>query len=334
MFSKLYEKIKIFILENIKFLISLIVLIFVFTYEFPYVVYTPGGLVPLESRISIEGEYDSVGSLNMSYVSMRKGNLPTIIFSFLIPNWDLVKSSEVTYNDESLDELMKLEKLYMTSSVNNATIIAYEKADKELRITKKINNVSYIADFANTDVLLYDIVLKADGIEISDINEMKTVVNTHEVGDIIKITVLRNGKEKECFAYVTEQNGEKKIGIAFLTTCEYETDPEIEVKTKSSESGSSGGLMLSLAIYNKLVEYDITHGLTIVGTGTIDAMGNVGKIDGIKYKLLGASKKTDIFLCPEENYEEAIKVKNEYNLEMEIKMVKTFDEAVEYLSNL
>lgn len=334
MFSKLYEKIKIFILENMKFLISLMVLIFVFTYELPYVVYTPGGLVPLESRISIGGEYDSVGSLNMSYVSMRKGNLPTILLSYIIPNWDLVKSSEVTYNDESLDELLKLEKLYMTSSVDNATIVAYKKADKELNITNNVNNVSYIADFAKTDVMLYDIVLSVDGIKINDINEMKSVVNDHEVGDMLKITVLRDGKEKECFAYVTDQEGEKKIGIAFLTTYEYETDPEIEVKTKSSESGSSGGLMLSLAIYNKLVEYDITHGLTIVGTGTIDAMGNVGKIDGIKYKLLGASKKTDIFLCPEENYEEALSVKEEFNLDMEIKMVKTFDEAVEYLSNL
>lgn len=334
MFSKLYEKIKIFILENMKFLISLIVLIFVFTYEFPYVVYTPGGLVPLESRISIEGEYDSVGSLNMSYVSMRRGNLPTIALSYLIPNWDLVKSSEVTYNEESLDELLKLEKLYMKSSVDNATIVAYEKADKELRITNNVNNVSYIADFANTDVELYDIVLSADGIKINDISDMKTLVNSHEVGDSLKIMVERNGKEEECFAYVTDQEGEKKIGIAFLTTYEYETDPEIEVKVKSSESGSSGGLMLSLAIYNKLVEYDITHGLTIVGTGTIDATGNVGKIDGIKYKLLGASKKTDIFLCPEENYEEALRVKKEYNLDMEIKMVKTFDEAVEYLSNL
>ena len=43
--------------------------------------------------------------------------------------------------------------------------------------------------------------------------------------------------------------------------------------------------MTALAIYNYLTEEDITHGKTIVGTGTIDINGNVGLIGGVKYKL-------------------------------------------------
>ena len=54
MLNKIYEKIKRFILENYKFMIILIVLVFTFTYEFPYVVYTPGGIVNLEKRIDVE----------------------------------------------------------------------------------------------------------------------------------------------------------------------------------------------------------------------------------------------------------------------------------------
>ena len=125
-----------------------------------------------------------------------------------------------------------------------------------------------------------------------------------------------------------------KVGIAFLTTYEYDTDPSISVKTKSSESGSSGGLMLSLAIYNAITKEDITKGKTIVGTGTIDILGNVGKIDGVKYKILGAVKnKADLFICPKENYEEAMKVKKEHNLDINIVSVETFDEAINYLKN-
>ena len=90
--------------------------------------------------------------------------------------------------------------------------------------------------------------------------------------------------------------------------------------------------MLSLAIYNAISDYDITKGRTIVGTGTIDILGNVGEIDGIKYKLLGAVKNdADIFLCPKENYEEAIEVKNEFDLDIKIYSVATFDEALEIL---
>ena len=49
-----------------------------------------------------------------------------------------------------------------------------------------------------------------------------------------------------------------------------------------------------LAIYKELIEEDITHGLKIVGTGTIDELGNVGEIDGVKYKILGAVKNKAI----------------------------------------
>lgn len=332
MFNKIYDKVKLFILENIKFLISLIILIFIFTFEFPYVVYTPGGLVNLNERIDVEDGYEKDGSLNMSYVSMRKGTIPNILLSYAIPNWDLKKSEDVTIKDESIDELLKLERIYMTSSINNATLLAYEKAGKDVNITKRINNVTYIADFAKTDIKLQDELLEVEDTNVENIDDLRNIVKSKEVGDKINITVKRNDKVKNCYAFVSNQDEEKKIGIAFLTTYEYDTNPEIKVKTKTSESGSSGGLMLTLAIYNDLVQDDLTKGRKIVGTGTISLDGTVGAIDGVKYKMLGASKKhADIFLCPEENYEEALNVKEEFDLKLTLKSVKTFDDAVEYL---
>ena len=106
-----------------------------------------------------------------------------------------------------------------------------------------------------------------------------------------------------------------------------------KIKTKNSESGSSGGLMTSLAIYNSLTKNDITKGKIIAGTGTIDASGNVGEIGGVKYKILG-SKKADIFLCPKENYDEAMKVKKENELNMKIVSVESLKNAVNYLEGL
>ena len=42
----------------------------------------------------------------MSYVTLRKGNIPSILLSFVIPDWDLLKESEVTIDDESVDDLL------------------------------------------------------------------------------------------------------------------------------------------------------------------------------------------------------------------------------------
>ena len=257
-----------------------------------------------------------------------------LLLSFVVPNWDILPSEEITREDESVDDLLELEKLYMKSSIDNATILAFREAGKELNITREVNNIVYIADEAETDLEMYDELLSVDEKNLATIDELRAYVNTLNEGDTVSILVNRDGKEKECSAKIYNTSDGLKVGISFLTTYEYETTPEIEVTTKNSESGSSGGLMLSLAIYNAIADEDITKGRTIVGTGTIDINGNVGEIDGVKYKLLGANKNNaEIFLCPMENYEEALEVKEEYDLDVEIHGVATFSEALEYLMN-
>ncbi len=334
MFSKLYSNIKNFIVENYKFLIIWGIIIFLFFYEFPFVIYTPGGIVNLESRIEVTDGYESDGTFNMSYVSLVKGTLPMILLSYVIPNWDLISSSEITSEDSSVDDLLELEKLYMTSSIDNATILAYNKAGADINITREVNTIVYIADEAETDLEVYDEILEVEGQVINSVSELSAIVTDKTVGDSLNIVVSRNGKEQNCTAKIYDTPDGLKIGISFLTTYEYDTTPEISVKTRSSESGSSGGLMLTLAIYDALVEEDITKGRTIVGTGTISLDGTVGAIDGVKYKILGAVKNdADIFLCPLENYEEAISVKEEFDLDIEIHGVATFDEALEYLDS-
>lgn len=335
MFNKIYDSIKNFIINNYKFLIVWIIIVVLLFYELPYVIYTPGGIVNLEERIVVDGEEDvTAGSLNMSYVSLVKGTIPMLLISFVVPNWDILPSEEITREDESVDELLELEKLYMKSSIDNATILAFREAGKELNITREVNNIIYIADEAETDLEMYDELLSVDGKNLATIDELRAYVNTLNEGDTVSILVNRDGKEKECSAKIYNTSDGLKVGISFLTTYEYETTPEIEVTTKNSESGSSGGLMLSLAIYNAIADEDITKGRTIVGTGTIDINGNVGEIDGVKYKLLGANKNNaEIFLCPMENYEEALEVKEEYDLDVEIHGVAIFSEALEYLMN-
>ena len=93
--------------------------------------------------------------------------------------------------------------------------------------------------------------------------------------------------------------------------------------------------MLTIAIYDKLVSKDLTNGLKIVGTGTIDYDGNVGQIDGVAYKLKGAVKKgADIFIAPTgENYQECVKLKNKKGYKIDIIEAKTFEQVIRQLEN-
>ena len=128
----------------------------------------------------------------------------------------------------------------------------------------------------------------------------------------------------------------KWISSSLAFSNKYKTNPNIKFNIDKNESGSSGGLITALTIYNNLVKEDITNGLTIVGTGTIDINGKVGSIGGVNYKLKSAEASgADIFFVPNgENYKEAIKLKKEKEYKIEIVGVDTFDDALEYLEKI
>lgn len=335
MFTKIYEKIKEFIKENYKGLIAIVVVFLLFMIELPYSIYTPGGAVDLNKRISVNNGYEAEGSFNMAYVSMVRGSIPFLLLSYIIPDWDIVSSDEITIEGENMEEMLEREKLYMQESMDAAIINAYRAAGADLNITGTISEVSFIAEEADTDLKIGDEIIRANQVEIHSLDDLKKVIEGLDEKEKVRLDVIRDDEEKECFAYTYKTDDGMKIGVSLLTTYEYTTAPEVSITSKASEAGSSGGLMMSLTIYNSLVPEDITGGKKIVGTGTIDIDGNVGEIGGVKYKLIGAVKSdADVFICPEENYEEAIEVALDKDYDIPIISVSTFLEAIEALEEL
>lgn len=335
MFTKIYEKIKKFIKDNYKELIILLIVFLLFTIELPYSIYTPGGAVNLNERITVEDGYESDGSFNMAYVSMVRGSIPFLLISYVIPDWDIVLADDITAEGEDMDEMLERERLYLQESIDAAIINAYQAAGKNVEITGIINEVSYLTEEADTNLEVGDQILRVNGNDINSLKDMQKIIESLDEGEKVSIQIRRDDSELECYAYTYDIEGETKIGVSLLTTYEYVTNPEVSITSKASEAGSSGGLMMSLTVYNQLVPEDITGGKKIVGTGTIDINGNVGEIGGVKYKLIGAVKNdADIFMCPEENYEEAIEVAEEKDYDITIISVSTFNEAIEKLEEL
>lgn len=333
MFNKIYENIKTFIKENYKTLLLYLILLIICTYRLPFYIYTGGGTIDLEKRIDLKG--NEKGSYNLAYVKQIYATIPTYLLSFVMDKWDVVKVSDLQIdNEEDVKDIDNREKLYLEEANNHAILNAYKLAGKTINMKESSYKVIYVNKDSDTNIIVGDKLLSVNGVKITNNLEYKKYLQTLEVGTRLEIKVERNNKEIDCYAILKEIDGEKIIGLYLVNIYDYELDPPINLKFKWNESGSSGGFMLSLAIYDRLVDDDLTKGRKIVGTGTIDANGNVGEIGGVKYKVLGASKeKADIFFCPKENYEEAINTKNKYNLKLKIVKVETLEEAINYLKN-
>lgn len=334
MFTKIYDFLKNFIKDNYKGLLAILIIYLVFSIELPYSIYAPGGAIDLDERVTIENSYQTDGSFNMAYVSMVKGSLPFLLISYVIPDWDIVKTEDLTIEGEDKEEMLAREKISLQTSIDNAILTAYNYAQQEIEITKTKAVVSYIAPEAQTDLKIGDEITKVNGEKISSFAELKAIIEQLEPKVTVNLEIIRNEKTLNITAKTYDEEG-TKIGVSIENIYEYETDPKISITSKASEAGSSGGLMMSLEIYNKLVTTDITKGYKIVGTGTIDAEGNVGEIGGVKYKLIGAvNNEADIFICPKENYKEAQKVAEEKNYDITIISVATFEEALKKLEEL
>ena len=317
------KKIKKYIKDNYLFIISCLILIFLFNYHLPYYINMPGGTIKVNDRIECKKCSDINGSLNMLYVTEYEATVPTYLLSLVIPNWDLERISKQQISNETPEDIYNRNRLMLENSVDNAIYVAYTNSNKEIKVKSKKNIV--IATTKNNGLNIGDEVLEINGREIENIEEIRNIIQNSAVNKKLLFKVLRNNKEEDIQVKVIKQNSKKMIGAVITTDYDYELDPKIKLKFRSSESGSSGGMMLALSIYTKINDQDIIKGRKIAGTGTIDYEGNVGKIDGIKYKIMGAHKnKMDIVLVPKENYKEAISVADINDYKLKIVKVESF----------
>jgi len=319
---------KKFLKENLKPIIFLVIFTFVINYELPYYISAPGGTINLSQRMDKDYDKDE-GSLNMLYVTELRGNVITVLLGKLFKNWDVYEISNQQISNEDSEGIYLRNRAMLDNSIQNAIFVAYNYAGKEINVSGKENIV--IATTKDNGIEIGDNILSINGVLFDELEDIKNMLAEYEVGANIKLKVIRRGKEHELVVKLDE---DKLLGVVIITNYIYDVSDEIEFNFKNGEGGSSGGLILSLGVYSEITGIDILKGRNIAGTGTVDINGNVGKIDGIKYKIAGAVKdKMDVILVASGNYEEALEVVRDNNYDIELVEIKTFKDAVDYLVN-
>lgn len=335
MLKKFFKTIKDTIIEERKFILILLFTYIICMFPVNYYIIIGGGTSDIDSRINIDGGYKSTGSFNISYVTELQGRLAPYLLSYVIPDWKSVPVSDYQYDtNESIEDINFRNDLDLKKANDNAIMWAYKLANKDIEITK--TKVYVILADDNNLFKVGDQLLSINDKSFDEVSDYKNYIQSFKENDVLSVKVLRKNKEKNIKVKLRLEDGSLVMGIGLELIREYKTIPEVKVKFKEDETGPSGGLITTLAIYNKLVKEDITKSLKIAGTGTIEEDGTIGEIGGVKYKLLGAvSDNADVFLTPiGDNYDECIKLKKEKKLKIKIIGVSTIEEALNKLNNL
>ena len=322
-----------------------------------YEITSPGQINQVQNVISIENPYESKGTFNTTSVYVNeKCTLLQYFLSFFSKTVIVEPVSEIV--DGTSIRNSQSGTIQKNNSINNSIICAYSKANFDIEYKYVGVIVHTLAIDATSDLQVGDIISAVAGKEFASMDEFYSLYNAARRSELFfdvktgvcNLPLTVNGQEKIVSTDIIDysSNGTPYPVFGFYIYDQYEiidnsTGPKYTIE-KTNTGGPSGGLMQTLAVYDSLTPGDLTNGLTIAGTGTINVDGSVGAIGGMYSKIFTAYYSgCDIFFVPfyeseygETNYEEALRAYEVLGCPEDfiIVPVSTFNEAVDYLEKL
>lgn len=147
-----------------------------------------------------------------------------------------------------------------------------------------------------------DVIAAVDGTVVTTSDDVPGLIDA--TTSTVTLSLERGGENVEVQVTPRRDDGKARLGIA-LADRPAKLGERPRIRTEGV-GGPSAGLVFTLAYLDSLTEGDLTGGMRVTGTGTIEADGSVGRIDGITLKVEGAiSAGASVFLSPIANAEEA-----------------------------
>ena len=184
-----------------------------------------------------------------------------------------------------------------------------------------------------------DRLLKAEGQELSTVDDLVDALGDNEPGDRIELEIQRGEDPPETVEVelidAPGDPGRTIVGFVPFDTASVELPFELDIDT-GRIGGPSAGLAFTLTLIDELSEGNLAGGEDIAVTGTINLQGEVGAIGGLPQKVSAVRQVgVDHFLVPASQSEASMELAREVaGDDVELIPVATLDEALAALERL
>lgn len=324
----------------------------VFFLPIPYFIERPGSAVVINDRVEVDGKMDASQSQYMlTTVEIFRATPFSSLFQFL-PYHSRVSEKDLLGTYDNYDDYRMLQQYYMDYSIDTAKAAAFDAAQLPYEIDYEgvyVMSVSPDSNF-HEQLVMGDNISEVDGESFQNTDEFIDYISKQSVGDLVTLTVIRDGETSEVSGelILIEETGNPGIGITLVTQSSVTTSPEVSIDA-GNIGGPSAGMMFSLQVYKMLVE-DFDNDLVVAGTGTITENGDVGRIGGIDKKVVAAHEEgAAVFFAPDDeidsqlldeyptlqsNYETALETAEDIGSEMRIVPVEHISDAINFLNTV
>lgn len=298
----------------------------------------PGGARPVEGLVAVGdgGEaFESDGDILFTTVSLDDHVTIWDGFVAWIDDDVAVFDKADILGDRDEEESRQFNQDLMEDSKTTAVRVALERLGYDVAsgtgaLVSAIDPQQPAADVLEGGETI--VALDEEPLELGD--DLVAEVRGREPGDDVTLTVeAEGGESRQEMVELGERPdvaGDAYLGIG-VGTRDLEFDLPFEIGIDSGEvGGPSAGLAFTLAVLDVLTPGELTGGMEIATTGTINGLGEVGRVGGVIQKA-AAVRQTDatLFLVPESELAEAQAAAGD---DLEIVGVADLDEALAALA--
>ncbi|MFT4044521.1 MAG: PDZ domain-containing protein [Gordonia sp. (in: high G+C Gram-positive bacteria)] len=282
--------------------------------QVPYVALGPGptintlGSLDGKPVVAIEGATTdaTTGHLNLTTVSVNdRLSLFDSLWFWLSRRYTVEPRELVFPPDQTSEQVQQQNQQEMSGSESTATAAALRYLKRPTKLV--VESVS--ASGPSAKVLRPgDQVVRVAGVTVTTTEQMQSAVRTRKPGQPIAIDIVRGGAAQTVTVVAAARPDDKSVAYVGVTPEVRNADPALRISYNVGDiGGPSAGLMLSLAVVDRLSPGELTRGKFIAGTGTISDDGEVGPIGGITHKMRAARDAgATVFLVPAANCSEAL----------------------------
>jgi len=297
--------------------------------DLPLFVEAPGTAKSVLSLIDIDGAetYDSRGKLLLTTVNVGRSNAFDAIRAWLDDDVELVPERDLIPSGQTERQYDQVQVSLMDQSKISAVAVALRRLTDYPRDHREgvIVHAVVAGTPAEGELFVGDLISEIDGDPLSGLAELRRRIEDAH-GSQMKLSVepLEGGQSRSVPLRPVSGDDGPVIGISALENFPF------DISISSGQiGGPSAGLLWALGVADLLDPVDLTDGLVVAGTGTVDLDGAVGAIGGIELKIVAAARAgADLFLLPRGNLPEVRRVGD-----MELVPVATVAEALEVLGD-
>ena len=285
------------------------------------------GFIPLSFYKLKPGPSETITTnLNTLSVYAKKTNVYSYLSSYFQKESELIAVPDISENKANAGYTLA------ETSAKKSALDLSQKSYTENHIGYMVMNIKGDSKF-NQILKVSDIITAINGESIvnkslDEISKTKPFKNKTVTFDFI-----RNHKPMRKSIKVADETGSLMLSdYVDYKSGDIKLDDDATLD-KININGSSVGLTYATYYYLKLNNNSLKYPVAM--TGTIDNAGNVGPIEGIREKIIGAHKAHAKYVfVPEENYAEAMATKKEFGYKLDIYPVKSLADTVNYLNDL